>query len=215
VEWNGLVRLVSVALLFIFGMGLGTLRAGDNKWRNVGPAGGYVVSVAIDPQNSSTVYAVTEAGAFKSNDGGASWNNAGMIAAVNLAIVPKPPSTIYAVTGCSGVGPIVKSTDASWNPASIGLPAVCCLTLAMDPDTVYAAGHLPTNADLVVLPRARMVERAGVRRTLGCLGPISVGIPSGGLIDPKNPGMVYLADFRRGVFKPLTGAHWCAITLRT
>jgi photosystem II stability/assembly factor-like uncharacterized protein len=73
--------------------------------------------VAVDPKNSSTVYAATRRGVFKSTDGGESWagansgltdNNVSMI-----VIDPETPATLYA----AAAGGIYKSLDAagSWN----------------------------------------------------------------------------------------------------
>jgi photosystem II stability/assembly factor-like uncharacterized protein len=104
----------------------------------------YFLAAAVDPQNSSTLYAaangVDGAGrpvvtVFKSKDGGASWNKAdsglpgapkgiGMIQVVpsgGLAIDPTNSSTLYATM--FGIG-VYKSTDggASWRAANSGLP---------------------------------------------------------------------------------------------
>src|SRR5215831_15584352 len=73
--------------------------------------------VAVDPKNSSTIYAATRRGVFKSTDGGESWagansgltdNNVSMI-----VIDPVTPATLYA----ADAGGIYKSLDAarSWN----------------------------------------------------------------------------------------------------
>ena len=45
-------------------LGTGTLRAGINVWTSIGPEGGQVFALAIDPQNPSTVYAGTAGGVF-------------------------------------------------------------------------------------------------------------------------------------------------------
>ena len=49
------------------------VRAGSNTWTSLGPDGGPVQVLAIDPQNPAVVYAVTPAGLFSSNDAGANW----------------------------------------------------------------------------------------------------------------------------------------------
>ncbi len=62
---KGAVRLLSVVLLAFLATGSGTVWAGINEWTNVGPEGGIVRFLAVDPQNPSTVYAATRAGMFK------------------------------------------------------------------------------------------------------------------------------------------------------
>jgi photosystem II stability/assembly factor-like uncharacterized protein len=116
-----------------------------------------ITSLAIDPQNPTTIYAgiyggnaVRSGGVFKTTDGGDSWNAAksglpdgGVIA---LAINPQNPGTIYA----SSRG-VFKSTDggASWSAMNSGLEGDIGYlgfpfsALAIDPenpDTIYAAG---------------------------------------------------------------------------
>ena len=56
----------------------GTLCAGVNEWTNVGPQGGSIQNLVVDPQNPAIVYASTGVGVFKSKDAGASWSNAGL-----------------------------------------------------------------------------------------------------------------------------------------
>jgi photosystem II stability/assembly factor-like uncharacterized protein len=116
---------------------------------------GSVHAVAIDPQNSSTLFVSTNAGMSKSTDGGASWsalnsglpmttmyvmNSAPFYPVSTLAIDPQNPSTIYAGTGASGV---FQTTDggANWYAVNSGLTTLSVSTLAIDPqntNTVYA-----------------------------------------------------------------------------
>ena len=81
--WQEVVRasrgLVLIAFLSILGPASQTVWAGINEWTSLGPDGGGVRALAIDPQNPSTVYAVTFAGVFKSTNGGASWRAANRI----------------------------------------------------------------------------------------------------------------------------------------
>jgi photosystem II stability/assembly factor-like uncharacterized protein len=62
----------------------------------------YVTALAIDPQNSSTLYAGSNSGVFRSTDGGANWNsvNSGLttLAVTTLAIDAQNSSTVYAGT---------------------------------------------------------------------------------------------------------------------
>jgi hypothetical protein len=61
-----------------------------------------VTALAIDPQNSSTVYAGTGSGVFRSTDGGTNWVavNSGLttLSVTALATDPQSPGTVYAGT---------------------------------------------------------------------------------------------------------------------
>jgi len=45
----------------------------DTTWQSMGPFGGNVFTLIIDPTNSRTLCAGTNGGVFKSTNGGASW----------------------------------------------------------------------------------------------------------------------------------------------
>src|SRR5690242_18576511 len=82
-------------------VGTGALWAGVNVWTSLGPEGGTVTTVAVDPQNSGTVYAASGARLFKSGNGGVSWSalNPGPPCCLStLVIDPQAPGTMYAVT---------------------------------------------------------------------------------------------------------------------
>src|SRR5438876_10730997 len=105
-------RFVLLAVMGAWAMvGTGALWAGANVWTSLGPASGPVTAIAIDPQNSGTVYAATGAGLFKSGDSGASWSalNPGPPCCIStLVIDPQTPGAIY---GLSSDRKILKSTD--------------------------------------------------------------------------------------------------------
>src|SRR5689334_14542820 len=49
-------------------------RAGTNVWTSIGPPGGYIRAIAIDPATPSTIYAgAFGPGIFKTSDGGSTW----------------------------------------------------------------------------------------------------------------------------------------------
>jgi photosystem II stability/assembly factor-like uncharacterized protein len=124
---------------------------GGSDWnlQDIGPASG-VVALVADPTNSSTLYAGTPQGVFKSTDGGANWTsvlNTGYVAA--LVIDPTEPNTLYAamenqasLQSGSGFQGVFKSVDggANWAPINAGL------------DTVLANGSYPTS--IAIAPRS-------------------------------------------------------------
>ena len=63
--------MVACALL---GFAVATDVEAKGPWTSIGPEGGFVQAVAIDPDNTSALYAGTlGGGVFKSSDGGAHW----------------------------------------------------------------------------------------------------------------------------------------------
>jgi len=94
--------------------------------------GGEVPSLAIDPTNTSTIYAGTW-GIYKSTNGGASWSAAGLtgVYVLSLAIDPTNTQVIYAGT----FDGVFKSTDggAHWAQINNGLTETSVYSLAIDP----------------------------------------------------------------------------------
>src|SRR2546422_10969582 len=94
---------------------------------NTGLSAASVLALAIDPATPTTLYAGTEAGGFKSTNGGGSWTavNSGLpdprfgATMVALVINPATPTTLYA--GTDGDGEF-DSTDggASWTALTSG-----------------------------------------------------------------------------------------------
>ena len=116
----------------------GTVSAGTNVWTSIGPEGGQISSLAIDPTNPSTLYAGTwGGGVFKSTNGGAAWSavNTGLtgIYVYALAIDPATPGTLYAGT----YGGVFKSTNggAAWSAVNTGLTTPLVNALAIEPTT--------------------------------------------------------------------------------
>src|ERR1700722_15644060 len=97
-----------------------------------------VFSLAIDPNNTSVLYAGTAGtGAFKSVDGGATWNPLSVDTTVwSLYVDPSNSNVIYA--GSNGNG-VYKSTNAGATFIHIGSPIVgVVLALAKSGGRLYA-----------------------------------------------------------------------------
>ena len=68
----------------------------------VGPEGGRVQSIVVDPSDSNTLYAVPDSvsdiGVFKSTDRGTTWSYSGLISTYVsiIAIGTQSPATVYA-----------------------------------------------------------------------------------------------------------------------
>jgi photosystem II stability/assembly factor-like uncharacterized protein len=177
-------------------------------------------SLAIDPQDSSTIYAgVRGGGVFKSSDGGASWNQvrAAPVAA-GLVIDPVNPNTIYAAVANS----VAKSVDrgATWNTANAGLPAAnCCASLALDPqhsNTLYVGFYY--GGVFKSVDEGRSWTDTGLPRWdyAHTAAPVDSENPSPGLaVDPQQSGTIYAATPGSGIFKSTDGArNWTMVNSR-
>lgn len=100
----------------------------DLRWKNVGPGGGgWIQSIAADPQDPDTVYLGCDVGGFyKSTDGGANWtiSNSGLtdFFVESIAVHPSDRKTILLGTQ----GGVFRSADggASWEARRSGFPAL-------------------------------------------------------------------------------------------
>lgn len=122
---------------------------GGRTWKPAGLARRLVSAVAVDPQASTTVYAVA-GGIFKSTDAGRTWRKSGRgigpVFQGALAIDPRSPTTVYASVCLSSAcleGPgVFWSTNGgkTWRPFNQGLRTPDVVTLAIDSTgrTLYA-----------------------------------------------------------------------------
>jgi photosystem II stability/assembly factor-like uncharacterized protein len=162
-----------------------------------------VRALAFQPGRPDIVYAGAAGGVYRSRDGGATWQPAGLqgLDLRALAVDPKHPQTLYARTyeekepDIVG-GRIFKTTDggASWRRTK-GVRDVI-EAIAIDPD----------NTDVVyALAGSKVVKTADGGRTWRSLGP---GLTEGQALalDPRNPETIYLGDYA-GVAKSVDGGR--------
>jgi photosystem II stability/assembly factor-like uncharacterized protein len=207
-----LVRMAAWAVV-----GTDALQAGANVWTSLGPAGGPVTAIAIDPQNSDTIYAASGARLLKSGDGGASWStlDPGPPCCIGtLVIDSQTPGTLY---GLALDRKVLKSIDGgtNWSPVNSGLPADAggrygITSLAIDPrnpTTLYAGNAL---------------AGGGVFKTTDggeSWNAVNSGLPAGGVISLaiSDPGTIYAIaqgnpQNTGGVFKSTDGGEsWTAV----
>ena len=75
-----------------------------NQWTSLGPEGGFIRALVIDPINTDTIYTGTGVGVFKSTDGGTNWTITSQEMWVTaLAINPVITTKVYAGTGYNGI----------------------------------------------------------------------------------------------------------------
>jgi photosystem II stability/assembly factor-like uncharacterized protein len=196
---RSLLSPVAVLVLF-FAAGGSPARA---DWAPIGPEGGSILALAIDPANPSTVYAGSDGGGvWKSFDAGASWVWAGLgvgnrqVSAI--AIDPSDPETLYAGTQTGAW----KSVDggATWTVANEGLTEPQVVQMVIDPRhpaTVYAG----TFSGLFKSDDGAATWKA-----------VRAPFPSAGalLLDPQNPRILYVGpENSAGLFKSADGgATW-------
>jgi hypothetical protein len=161
------------------------------------PAAG-ASALAIHPTQTSTVYAATVAGVFKSTNGGRTWfamnNGLPTSAAVALIIDPSTPSTLYAaISAFGGSAGVYKSTDggATWNRRSNGLVGAELNSLVVDPvtpNTLYVSiGSCCTPVSHIF----KTTDGADNWAPVGSSPPLS---PAALTIDPLNHTTLYVAD---------------------
>ncbi len=203
----------SVARHFLRGLCLTVLLVGRldpayaDAWSQIGPDGGAVNSVAVDPVSTSTVYAGTYGGAFKSTDAGAHWSLTGLgeTWVDTLAVDPQTPSTLYAVGW-----DVFKSTDSGGTWRTTGIGSV--FSLAVDPST-------PTT--LFAGSRFGDPVNGGVYKSTDAGGTWNVSFHSSNgagavAIDPVTPSTVYAVSVyasSAGIIKTTDGgATWALIS---
>jgi photosystem II stability/assembly factor-like uncharacterized protein len=179
------------------------------SWKLRGSAVG-VNFVAVDPRNSSTIYAATHRGVLKSADGGENWAGANSGLADNyvsmIAIDPVTPATLYAVATRG----IFKSTDAarSWNKLdTFSIPNASYyfsgrVTIdPVTPSTIYVDVDLGGANGLVIL------KSTDGGQSWNRLFALDNGLTLSGLVvDPVTPSTLYAAG-RGSILKSADGGQ--------
>ena len=107
-------------------------------------------TLAIDPQDPATVYAVAGSGLLKSRDGGNTWTAAGsgLPAGYINTLTIDSASNVYVTSG----GRLFKSADggATWQALDLGLPPNNAFISSLvsdptDPSRLYALSPIPQN----------------------------------------------------------------------
>ena len=193
---------------------------GGRSWRRIyAGAGNPILAFAIDPRVPSVLYLgttryliPTEAGVFKSVDGGETWRAANDGLRRNpvssLAIDPQEPATLYTGTDRYGFGGwgsrgVFKTTNGgrTWKAVNAGRG-----TLA---DDVNALAINPVRPAILY---AAAVEDGLFKTTNGGRSWRKVfdyynGLVTSLAIDPKKPTTVYAGTFSDGVFKTIDGGR--------
>jgi photosystem II stability/assembly factor-like uncharacterized protein len=182
---------------------------------SMGPEGGSIVAMVMDPNNSDILYAGTWGGGmYKSVNGGLNWHvinqGLGCLYINSLAIDPLTPTTLYAGTYMYGV---FKTMDGgtTWAPTGPGLSEFPIVyTIAVDPVTPSMV-YIGTRNKQPGPPWG-----GGIYKTWnggGIWEKYSEGLGEDWVydikIDPLTPTTVYAATHSQGVFKTVSGGgYW-------
>ena len=196
---NGLGRAFCLAILLL-AFAPRSLHAGEGVWTCGGPYGGYVNLLAIVPQNTATLYAVTYDGLlYKSTDAGMTWGDIVVgdgYSQVNAIVIgPKSEGTAYAASGST----LYRTTDggATWSQTTNDPNFYSITTLAIDPQTpqvLYAASYWngilkSTDAGVTWLAST---GAEGSRITVIAL-------------DPSDLNTIYAGDYNNGLYTSADG----------
>lgn len=176
-------------------LGASAAAADAQDWNPIGPPGGAIVTVAVDPDAPDTVYAIGSSTLFRSANSGGSWQRQPVQLARSVAVASG--GLVY-VGGFGGY----KSADGgrSWRPLG-GLQNQDVYAIAVDPadaQVVYAA----TSVDV-------LKSGDGGASWAPSGGDLAApqGLVAGSLaIDPGAPNTLYALIPADGVFKSTDGA---------
>lgn len=159
----------------------------------------YFNSLAIDPSKPETLYAATDLGIFKTDNGGTSWTLANFptLQILDLKVPPSDPATVYA----AGTGGVFQSTDngQEWTGINFLLSVSQVFGLELDPSnpfTIFAGTEKgifkSTNggADWIV---ANSGLTTAETRSIA--------------VDPSNPFIVYAGTNGGGLFRSVDGGQ--------
>jgi photosystem II stability/assembly factor-like uncharacterized protein len=112
-----------------------------------------VYAVAVDPVDPSTVFAATASGgAYRTRDGGGTWERVlpSPETAYAIAVEPRPDRMVYAGTAEGAYQSGSRGEPESWEPFSAGLEGLAVRSLALGPEEAVYLGtsdgvwhHLP------------------------------------------------------------------------
>jgi photosystem II stability/assembly factor-like uncharacterized protein len=134
-------------------------------------------TIMLDPSSAERIYVASVVGAFRSNDGGASWRPLGEAGfdVQRLAVHAASPNLIYAQTPAG----LMRSNDGggTWNDVSGSLPSPFGYAVevhAQEPETIYVVPMKSAAEDFPVDGKLRVYRsRAGGTKW----DPLTTGLP--------------------------------------
>jgi photosystem II stability/assembly factor-like uncharacterized protein len=196
--------------------------AAADTWVPLGPSGGTVATLAVDPTDGNTVCAGTaEAGVYRSANGGRTWQPAGLTGGISLLAVAPGTRSVYAVAG-SFTRTLYRSQDggASWTSLAAGIeaaggdPAVFSLAFPAAPGTLFAvtalAGSTTPPLPGATSPHEVLKSTDGGDSWQVVFASRPSPVPLGVYADPTDPRYVYLGTTDGVSTSADGGATWTA-----
>lgn len=181
-----------------------TIDQNENRWVSIGPYGGSIRGIVINPINSNIVYVATYgAGVFRSDDGGDTWLPASIgienTSVTEIVLDPMAPNTLYAGTGGSDGAHVYQSDDngEKWT------------RLNDKQDWVFNE-----ITSMVVSPRGLLIGSQAVYAIEGSTWKqLSEGFLGNGFIhlalDPNNDSTLYAGTYQGGLYCTVdSGVTW-------
>ncbi len=205
-------RTIGVLAILLFSVCISGAALAAGTWTSIGPWGGDVRGIAVDPFDSSTVYAVTYgSGVFKSTDGGTTWAQVGLTGSslTALAVDPVTQGTLYA--GAND-GKVYRSTTAglTWGNYYTGLPTATSRTVTaiVALDGIRYASITDSSTGKGIYKRAD-ADSSWSASNAG----LSSWKVEALVADPVSPGTLYAGTNNGGAFKSTDGGtNWSALT---
>ncbi len=200
-----------------------SVRAGINRWTPIGPEGGDIRFLLVDPTHPEIIYAGTDAGVLKSTDAGAHWvlitkplplfPNYGPVSpsVKTLVLDPMNSGTVYVSYYPAG---LYKTTDGgnTWVTTNNGLPQpFYVVDLAVDPaePSVVYAGTGQSGIFKSTDGGGNWVAASSGLPVQGSGSSVRYPYPNVIAIDPSNRQTVYLGmgggGVSQGVFRSSDG----------
>jgi len=185
---------------------------GGGTWRfTAGSFFNYVTVMAVDPDNSDVVYAVTTNVLRKTTDGGESWTQLPTPASHNVTGVdlnPLNPAVVYVAATCSSRVVVARSTDAgtTWQSfvcdTTTGLSTGRVAADPVDTNVVYCAGSATDRRTFVY--RSTDQGETWTRALAG-----NGYIPFDLLVSSADHNVILVGTFSSGVLRSTdAGATW-------
>lgn len=220
---------LGVLLLWVFILGwLGGVRAAaETLWNMIGPPGGDVRGIAINPLDTREMYAAVyslPAQIYKSDDSGQNWR---LIALLNtypnaISIAPSSPNIVYVL----GYSSIFKSTDrgATWKEYPLGparhVDSGEIVVNRSNADLVYACGYHSYSSNKTCMAVFKSSNGGESWSTIPLSSSSSAGYSYTLAVDPTNDSVLYVGGYdsdgynrTQKLFKSMNGGNdWTVIT---